>query len=507
MSEKSEADKPQLLAPSLFGSCRLTITLMCAVASFCALFMTINLGMVIVCMNKGHTNSSNSTEMEGSNCTANPEFEIHSTCGVNTTQEQDVRWDKNAQGLLLSATYYGVVSMQLLTGWLCDKFGKTKLIMICGSTVLGVTSVLSPLIIEYAGVPFFFAARVIQGACMVGVKQFICFMLSPVLPLLRRWTTAKEQGLLVGLAFAGAALANAATYPMAGLMCKYSGWRSIFYFAGGCGILWGLAAIFIIYDKPGQHPRVSIKEKQYLLSTQVESSSKKTNNAIPWSKILRSIPVWSVIITNFFFFAATKGTVINLPLFIRDVLDFSITENGIFSAMPSVVALMLHLIIGPLFDCVRAKQIFSVTVVRKIFHVIGTLFPAIMMFTVSQLPPDKKYVIIGLITIGYALYEVAWMGGFSFAFMDMAPDYVGIIQGINNTIGLMPGFIMPVVISNLTPEGTSQEWSYVFLMFGGLYSVACLIFLLTGSSELQSWGKAKDTSKGEIDKSLEKMVV
>jgi ACS family sodium-dependent inorganic phosphate cotransporter/ACS family sodium-dependent inorganic phosphate cotransporter-like MFS transporter 1/2/3/4 len=44
-------------------------------------------------------------------------------------------------------------------------------------------------------------------------------------------------------------------------------------------------------------------------------------------------------------------------------------------------------------------------------------------------------------------------------------------------------------------------------MFGGLYSVACLIFLLTGSSELQSWGNAKDTSKeGETDKSLEKMV-
>jgi hypothetical protein len=82
---------------------------------------------------------------------------------------------------------------------------------------------------------------------------------------------------------------------------------------------------------------------------------------------------------------------------------------------------------------------------------IGTLFPAILMFTVSQLSPDQKYIIIGLITIGYALCEVTWMGGFSFAFMDMAPDYVGIIQGINNTIGLMPGFIVPVVISNLTP--------------------------------------------------------
>nr|CAH0105935.1 unnamed protein product [Daphnia galeata] len=499
MAEKSETDKPQLETPSLFGSCRLTITLMCTVASFNSLLMTINLGMVIVCMNKGHGDSNN-TETEVSNCTANPEFQIQSACGVNTTEDQDVRWDKTAQGMLLSATFYGVVSMQLLTGWLCDKFGKTKLIMICGSTILCVTSVLSPLIIEYAGVPFFFAARVVKGACM-------CCMVSPVLPLLRRWTTSKEQGLLVGLAFAGAGLANAATYPMAGLMCNYSGWRSIFYYTGGCGILWSVAAFFLIYDKPGQHPRVSVKEKQYLLSTQEQDSSKRTKKVIPWSKILLSIPVWSVVTTNFFFFAATKGTVINLPLFIRDVLDFSVTENGIFSAMPSMVALIIHFIIGPLFDCVRAKQIFSVTVVRKIFHVIGTLFPAILMFTVSQLSPDQKYIIIGLITIGYALCEVTWMGGFSFAFMDMAPDYVGIIQGINNTIGLMPGFIVPVVISNLTPGGTSQEWSYVFLMFGGLYSVACLIFLLTGSSELQSWGKAKDATKeGEIDKSLEKMI-
>jgi hypothetical protein len=43
----------------------------------------------------------------------------------------------------------------------------------------------------------------------------------------------------------------------------------------------------------------------------------------------------------------------------------------------------------------------------------GTLFPAILMFTVSQLSPDQKYIIIGLITIGYALCEVTWMGGIS----------------------------------------------------------------------------------------------
>ena len=41
------------------------------------------------------------------------------------------------------------------------------------------------------------------------------------------------------------------------------------------------------------------------------------------------MPVWSVVITNFFFFAVVKGTVLNLPIFIKEVLDFTITEVAI----------------------------------------------------------------------------------------------------------------------------------------------------------------------------------
>lgn len=33
-----------------------------------------------------------------------------------------------------------------------------------------------------------------------------------------------------------------------------------------------------------------------------------------------------MVTTNFFFFAVQKGTVVNFPLFVRDVLDFSVTE-------------------------------------------------------------------------------------------------------------------------------------------------------------------------------------
>ncbi len=60
-------------AASLFGSCRLTITLMCFIGSFNALFLTINLGMVIVCMNSGKNNTTDLSS-SGTNCTTNMEF-------------------------------------------------------------------------------------------------------------------------------------------------------------------------------------------------------------------------------------------------------------------------------------------------------------------------------------------------------------------------------------------------------------------------------------------------
>lgn len=88
----------------------------------------------------------------------------------------------------------------------------------------------------------------------------------------------------------------------------------------------------------------------------------------------------------------------------------------------------------------------------------GTLGPAAMMFAVVKIETDHKYLIIALITIGVSLTEATLMGGFSYALIDIAPEFVGILQGINNTIGLTTGFIVPVVVSALTPNVTRSTF-------------------------------------------------
>jgi len=134
-----------------------------------------------------------------------------------------------------------------------------------------------------------------------------------------------------------------------------------------------------------------------------------------------------------------------------------------FSAIPSVGALVLHFIMGPLFDYIRVKQLFSLTVIRKSFHIVGTLGPAAMMFAVFNMNSDHKYLIISLITIGVSLTEVTMMGGFYYALMDVAPEYSGILQGIKNTVGLSTGFIVPMIVSFLTP--TVNSIKIVILIF------------------------------------------
>ena len=69
--------------------------------------------------------------------------------------------------------------------------------------------------------------------------------------------------------------------------------------------------------------------------------------AIPWKNILFSIPVWSVFITNLLFFAViVAGFVAYLPIYVKEILGFSVTEvlctklyllKDQFSAMPSSV--------------------------------------------------------------------------------------------------------------------------------------------------------------------------
>ena len=72
-----------------------------------------------------------------------------------------------------------------------------------------------------------------------------------------------------------------------------------------------------------------------------------------------------VNVCNFYYLVILNNSIFFL-LFLKK------KKIGIFSAIPLVGSLVIHLIVGPVFDVLRSRITFcSLTVLRKAFHIVG----------------------------------------------------------------------------------------------------------------------------------------
>lgn len=57
--------------------------------------------------------------------------------------------------------------------------------------------------------------------------------------------------------------------PLTGWLCTldlYGGWPLAFYLFGILGIIWFIVWLYLVFDSPVAHPRISIEERNYILA-------------------------------------------------------------------------------------------------------------------------------------------------------------------------------------------------------------------------------------------------
>jgi len=92
-----------------------------------------------------------------------------------------------------------------------------------------------------------------------------------------------------------------------------------------------------------------------------------------------------------------------VPEYMNEVLLFSIEENGLLSALPHVASFIVVMLTGSLADLIIRKKLLKRVNTRKLFHVIGTLSPAICLLLISFLNCERRYLAVLLLIIGVAL--------------------------------------------------------------------------------------------------------
>ncbi|MBN3312377.1 S17A5 protein, partial [Atractosteus spatula] len=384
-------------------------------------------------------------------------------------------WDSATQGLLLGAFFIGYILTQIPGGYLSGHLGGRWFL---GGGVLGtaVLTLLTPLAAQM-GVPWLFALRALEG-----FGEGVTF--PAMMAMWACWAPPLERSRLISFSGAGSNFGAFVALPLTGFICRTLGWPAVFYCFGGAGCLWAVFWFLLVSDDPRSHRRISEQERDYITRT-IGTEGGSHGWSVPLVPMLLSLPLWSIIIAQICANWSYYTLLTSLPTYMDTILRFNIGENGFLSALPYLGAWLSAVLSGVLADCLLERALLSTTAVRKIFTLTGMLLPAVFLVAVGFIGCNSMAAVIFL-TLSSSL------GGSSSAGVyinqiDIAPRYAGVLLGITNTFGTIPGIVAPIVVGYLTTERSLAGWREVFYLSAAINAAGALIFSAFGSGKIQKW--------------------
>ncbi|CAH0547931.1 unnamed protein product [Brassicogethes aeneus] len=466
-------DKPK----GLFGT-RHFVTFMLFLGMANAYIMRTNMSVAIVAM-------VNHTAVAARHNASTESNAIDLECGIvevsrnYSEPDGEFDWDTDVQGYVLSSFFYGYVITQIPFGILAKKYGNIYFLGI-GMLINSVFGLLVPLSAQW-GIYWLAAVRFIQG---LGE--------GPIVPcthaLLAKWIPPNERSRLGAFVYAGAQFGTVISMPLSGLLSvSTGGWPSIFYVFGAVGTVWCVAFLFLVSEDPESSKKITMDERKYIQNA-LGAIVGQDIPPIPWKSIFKSLPFWAILLAHMGHNYGYETLMTELPTYMKQVLHFSIKDNGILSALPYLAMWIFSIFISHVADWMLTKPYFTHTVVRKIINGIGQYGPAIALVAASFTGCDR-WLTVALVTIGVGLNGGIY-SGFKVNHLDISPQYAGILMSITNCLANLAGLLAPIYAGYMVKGGpTIAKWRVVFITAAAVYAVCCTIYIFFGSGVRQKWDK------------------
>lgn len=92
--------------------------------------------------------------------------------------------------------------------------------------------------------------------------------------------------------------------------------------------------------------------------------------------------------------------------------------------------------------------------------------------------------------------------GYCVNFADIVPAYSGIIFGLANTFASLAGLIGNIVAGIVVNKPILEQWRKLFVMFGIVYFIGGLVFLIFGSAKPRKWAEFKAVNSTDPSKKI-----
>jgi ACS family hexuronate transporter-like MFS transporter len=203
--------------------------------------------------------------------------------------KQEFHWKNEDFALIIIAFRVAYTFGQTLMGRLLDRIGTRRglsLTVAWNSRAAMLTSFSSGLF-SFCG--FRFLLGLGESANWPGATKTVA-----------EWFPRKERGWAVALFDSGSSIGGVVAPLMVIWLYLRFGWRPAFVIVGTLGFFWLLLWRWL-YEAPEKHPRISPREKEFILSGREEEQPQgASRTSSDWSSLLRSPKTWGVIVARSF---------------------------------------------------------------------------------------------------------------------------------------------------------------------------------------------------------------
>lgn len=378
---------------------------------------------------------------------------------------EDLGWDIETRGLVLSSFAAGYILLQLVGGRLADRFGG-KVVLGAGVVFWSLFTMLTPPA-AFVGMGALLLARVAMGA-----GEAVTF--PSFYSLYGRWIPTGERARAIAVSNSGIPLGTIFGLLVTPWIVAVWGWEWAFYLFGLVGLVWFVPWYLVVHSRPSQDPKISPEELALIeATTQVDDAAVP----VPWWIFLRSRAVWAIVVAHFCNNWTLYIQISWLPTFVSEGLGVPFASVGWMTMIPHVTSLLGLLVAGQMADRMLAAGL-DVARVRKTMQVIGCSGSAISLLVVGEV--ESAGLAIAVMSVGTGLGAFV-TGGFAVNHMDIAPRHAGTLMGITNTAGTIPG-VVGVYASGLILQAT-DSWAVVFQVAAAITVVGLVTFLAFGRGE------------------------
>ncbi|XP_076823696.1 sialin-like [Clavelina lepadiformis] len=415
---------------------------------------------------------------------------VSDVCPASSNQANhtggEFNWDSNQRSLVLGAFFYGYVLTQLPGGYLASRFGG-KLLLGGGVLCTSLLTLLTPIAAQ-TSFAFLIVVRILEG-----IGEGVTF---PAMHAIwGAWAPAMERTRLTALTYAGLHLGTVIAQPISGILCASNvmgGWPSAFYIFGIIGVIWCVIWFLLAQNYPSQCKWISKEELSYIESHVERAKSFK----VPWKEIAMSKPLWAISVAHFCNNWGFYTLLTCLPTYLKDVLRFDITQDGFIAALPYLMSWISCNLAGIIADKIRAKAWLTTTLTRKVFNTVAFVFPAGFLLGAGYVGCNRVLAVTFICLA--TLFSAFSFAGFNPNHIDLSPRFAGILMGITNTWGNIPGFVSPLVVGAFTENNPSQhQWLYVFYIAAAVYVFGAIFYIVFASGVEQEWNRIPSEDEEE----------